>query len=545
MGKHGLTRRPPYLLLLVCGLLYFPRLGGRDLWNPDEPRFALIADEMLLTGDYVVLHRNEEVYAKKPPLLFWCIALLGRIAGGISECVARIPSALAATGLVLLTFFFGRSFWNPRTGLLAALVLATSVLFFWEARFIQTDMLFSFLVVASIFCLYGSLVRADPSWISSLLGYAAAGLAILTKGPLAMVLVFLALGPFGAWRWASTRRSPGIRGLLPHMAGLALCLAIALPWYVLSFKRMGPQFFQQNLFRENLERFFNPFDHRNPFYYYLLMLPLDFFPWSVFLPAGLFLLWQQRNKDPGSGLPAAFLLLWMGFTFFFFSTAGSKQGKYLLPMYPPLALAVATVWDAALENLGRGMKPWGVFIPLCLIHTALVAAAIGSYSYVQGQYRDLSASVSPTLFLLLAGGIGGAVCLIRNRVRDSVSCLFATLLAAYFTASLFAFPAMNRYKSARPLCERYLQVAAVGDRAGYLGPDAKSNAYIYYTARKLEELQGEKDVVRFATQPGKAFLFVPADDFRNLSPEARGDWDILDQRKVGDREMLLLTNVHQ
>ncbi|MBI2194570.1 MAG: glycosyltransferase family 39 protein [Planctomycetes bacterium] len=531
--------RPLGLLLLLCGLLYFTRLGGRDLWNPDEPRFALVAREMLLSGDFVVLHRNEKVYSKKPPLLFWSIVLLAKVAGGVSESVARLPSALSATGLVLVTFLFGRSLLGPRAGFRAALILATAALFYWEARFIQTDMLFSLLSATSISCLYHSEQGPRPNWRFSLAGYAAAGLAVLAKGPLALVLLFLVLGPLLAGRHLRNRQFPSLGQFAPHLAGAALAACIALPWYLLSSKALGPEFARQNLLKENIERFFHPFDHRNPFYHYLLALPLDFFPWSLFLPAGLLGLWQQRRGPAGPH--AAFLLLWILLPFLFFSSAGSKQGKYLLPIYVPLALAIAWKWEHADPETRPASRPFSILIPLGMADLLLPAAAAVGYAAVKAYHADLLKSLLlPSLTLISGGGIGLVCLLTGRRPAASFHLLWATLAATYVSASLFTVPAINPYKSARPLCEAFLQRAGPDDRAGYLGPDAKSNAYVYYTGRSLEELLDGEEVARFARQPGRAFLFATEDDFDRLPPDVRGIWNSLERRQVGDRVMLLL-----
>ena len=147
------------IILAVCAFTFFPALGARDLWAPDEPRFTEVAREMFLSGDYVVPRRNDKVYVKKPPLLFWCVTLLAKIPGRVTEGVARIPSAVAATGLVLVTFLWGRAQLGARAGFLGALMLATAFRFYWNGRYVQTDMLFSFFCTSAVFCLYHAYVR--------------------------------------------------------------------------------------------------------------------------------------------------------------------------------------------------------------------------------------------------------------------------------------------------------------------------------------------------------------------------------------------------
>jgi 4-amino-4-deoxy-L-arabinose transferase-like glycosyltransferase len=91
-------RRDLLVLTLLAALLYFPGLGRRDLWNPDEARYAQVAREMRQTGSWALPHLNGQLYTQKPPLLFWSIAGFGILGGEIDETAARLPSVLAAVG---------------------------------------------------------------------------------------------------------------------------------------------------------------------------------------------------------------------------------------------------------------------------------------------------------------------------------------------------------------------------------------------------------------------------------------------------------------
>ena len=116
-------------------------LGDRNIWIPLEARYALVAREMLETGQWILPHLAGAVYADKPPLLFWSIALISALGPGVTEWTARLPTALAAVGVCFVTWRLGVRLFSPTTGLLAALVLATSGGFFWSGRQALPDML--------------------------------------------------------------------------------------------------------------------------------------------------------------------------------------------------------------------------------------------------------------------------------------------------------------------------------------------------------------------------------------------------------------------
>src|SRR5213595_2358403 len=132
------------ILAVLGALLFFPALGGRDLWNPDEARYAEVAREMRATGTvegYLVPHLNGAVYAQKPPLLFWLMALGQELWPGKLETASRLPSALAAVGAILAVYRLGERLFSRRAGWFAAAALATCAKVLWQGRFGQIDML--------------------------------------------------------------------------------------------------------------------------------------------------------------------------------------------------------------------------------------------------------------------------------------------------------------------------------------------------------------------------------------------------------------------
>jgi 4-amino-4-deoxy-L-arabinose transferase-like glycosyltransferase len=185
------TERPPsrkgdlLALAALALVLFLPALGERALWNPDEGRYAEVAREMRVLGEWALPHLNGEVYAQKPPLLFWAMNLASLVTGGLNEHAARLPSALAALAAMLLTYRIGRRFFGRRAGLLSAVALATSVKILWQGRFGQIDMLLTALVAAGVWFWVRGYTEERPRLY--LLFFLFAGLATLAKGPVGLL----------------------------------------------------------------------------------------------------------------------------------------------------------------------------------------------------------------------------------------------------------------------------------------------------------------------------------------------------------------------
>ena len=276
-GRAGLA------ILLAAGfLIFFWRLGSHDLWPPDEPRFALVAQEMWSRGDYSVLSLNNHLYTDKPPLFFWAINGFGRLLGGIDEWAARLPSAVAALLSMFLIARLGGWLYDRRTGLIAALVFATSVHIVARGRWASIDMTLNLFVLAAILLLWRGRTRPEARAAFFRAAWVMMGLATLAKGPVGLVLPLLAVVPaclierdFRAAR----------RMFLP--SGLALFLLVTLSWFGLFMFRLGPHDAIEVLLHQNVERYVSAWNAAHPVWYYLWRFPAGFSPWIVFLPWGV------------------------------------------------------------------------------------------------------------------------------------------------------------------------------------------------------------------------------------------------------------------
>src|SRR5688572_3494961 len=193
-----------WLIGLGC-LLIGAGLGLRDPWPPDEPRFALIARDMLATGDWLIPHVAGDLYTQKPPFFFWLLAASIGVTGSL-RVGFLVPSLLAGVGTVLLVHDLLRRVRGREVALAGALMLLATVQFTWQARQAQIDATLCFLTTLSLYGLLRHLLVAPtPGWFVA--GWAAAGLGVITKGVgFLPLLVLIPTGVLAACGWPRAGR---------------------------------------------------------------------------------------------------------------------------------------------------------------------------------------------------------------------------------------------------------------------------------------------------------------------------------------------------
>ena len=276
------------LLGLLAGLLFLGNLAYPFV-EPDESRYAQVSLEMLQSGDFVVPRLLGEPYLDKPPLLYWATAASFQ-AFGPHEFGARFPSALAAVLTVLITFGLGTRLFGSRPAFLASLMLLLSLGFVLSGRFLIMDgplaLFTTVCLLASFLAVRGPQVRL--SWW--LLAAVACSLGILTKGPVAVVLV---VPPLVSLLWLDPRHA---RVRIGHwLAAIAVILLVTAPWFILIAQRQG-EFASHFLWKHHVLRFVSAFNHQAPVWYYLPVLFLGMFPSSLLFGPTLGFLFGRRDS---------------------------------------------------------------------------------------------------------------------------------------------------------------------------------------------------------------------------------------------------------
>ncbi len=322
--------RPVILLGIVISALLYPCLTF-FLFEPDEGRYAQIPREMLTTGDWIVPQLQGQPYLDKPPLFYWLVMACYQLFG-YHDWAARLVPALAVQGTILITYLFGRRLLGERPAFWGALALALMPGFVGMGRLVLLDGTLAFWVtlatLSAAYAVNGQSLRRGY-W---LLSAVACGLGVMTKGPIAMVLLLPPLWAFQ--RLSGNKSSIGWRGWLVFAGVL---LAVTAPWYVAVCLRQ-PDFARHFFLVHNVERFAQPFDHDRPFWFYVPVLFASMLPLPLLgIPCCRFL-FSAKTADRRCPV-LGYLLLSAAWCVLFFSLAGSKLPTYILPALPPLALA--------------------------------------------------------------------------------------------------------------------------------------------------------------------------------------------------------------
>jgi 4-amino-4-deoxy-L-arabinose transferase-like glycosyltransferase len=339
-GESSPCSRWGLVVLLFCAVtLFFLRLRA-PLLEPQEPRYAEIPRQMLNEGRLLVPVLHGEPYLDKPPLLYWLVmGSYGMF--GVHDWAARLAPGLAGVLTVLLTYWWGRSTVGQRAGLCGALVLCLSAGFIYRQRMLNMDSLLCLWVTAALASAQAALTTGpllrQRWWLVSAL---ACGLGLLTKGPVALVLIATPLVLYTFLDPRSVR--PSWRDWSRF---LLLAAALAAPWYVAVMMQV-PDFAYTFFWRHHVERFLTPFDHEKPAWFYLPGLLAGLLPWTLLVPGFLRFLSRRslraaRRRPPALGLFLLSSLLCL----VFFSASGCKRPAYILPAMPPLALALGCYLD--------------------------------------------------------------------------------------------------------------------------------------------------------------------------------------------------------
>lgn len=494
--------RPYAILALLGAAVYLPALGSFSLWNPDEPRYAEVAREMGLAQDLLVPRLNGEVYAEKPPLMFWAIRAAGALRGGVDETATRLPSALAAIGTTLLAFAIGRRLFGETAGWIAAAALATNVKVLWQGRVGQIDMLLAFLVALAMYFWVRGTTERDPRWYPAF--FVAAGLATLAKGPVGLLPPLLSILAFLAW----TRDREGFRrlGLGP---GLALWALVVLAWLVPAGLRAGEEYLREIALRQTVTRYLEPWHHYHPWYYYFTVIPVEFFPWSFFLPTAAVVGWRERRGPRRAGWLLA--LAWAAVTVLFFSVSSAKRDVYILTMYPALALLVGGGLAGAVARwpAGRGWLVW----PLGLL-TVVAATAAAAVPTIAGRFPrrmavlgdEVAVGLVVALAVLAAGAAVGWVLTRRDRPLTAVVAAGAGAAATGFLLVVVLVPRLEPIRSLKPVAEALAAALEPGER--YAIFPRVEPAILFYGERLAYVPEDAADLRRFLATPDGAVALV-------------------------------------
>lgn len=456
MSDPSLRSRTLLLLFVAAAVVWFGSLDYRKLIRPDEGRYAEIAREMAVTGDWVTPRLNGIKYFEKPPLQYWATATTFKVFGE-DEWTARLWPGLTGFAGLLLTFFAGKRLFGRDTAILSTAMLSSSLIYFLIGHLNTLDMGLTFFLHLA---LSGFLVANQPGappasirrWMMA--AWAALALAVLTKGLVAPVLLGGTLVAYSLTRrdWSPWRR-------LELARGLPLFLLITAPWFI-AVSLNNPEFFNFFFVHEHFERFLTKVHRRDePPWFFLPVLAAGALPWTLMVVQGIAAsLRIPREK----GFDARwFLLLWIALVFAFFSISSSKLPSYILPLFPALAWLVADAarrWSRATLIVQFGI------VAVAAAATAVLLPQINRFASAETPHEMLQAY---SLWLVwaaaiwLAGALGACFLAWKGQSQRA----FLTLAIAAFagqTIQMLGHEELGRSNSAHYIAGRVAPLLAPG-----------------------------------------------------------------------------------
>ena len=559
-------------LTIVAGIAFFWHLGNFSLIDETEPLFAEASRQMYVTGDWITPYFNGETRFDKPALIYWFQAIAYMIFG-VNEWAVRLPSAIAAFGLISLAFYSLYSYqaktddlegvYRPSrrwltAGLGAAVIALNPQMIAWGRQGVS-DMLLNGCMTSALLCFFQGYAQPPESTVKArwyFAFYVLIGLAILTKGPVGIVLpgfiILLFLVYLGSF-WQIVREIKLIRGML------VIC-AVSLPWYVLVTWRNGWNFIDSFFGLHNVERFTEVVNgHSAPWFFYFIVVAVGFAPYSVYLPVAMLRLkfWQRKSwiSTQRSQQLGLFALCWFVGVFSFFTIAVTKLPSYVLPLMPAAGILIALLWSDLIVDRGTQVRtvsnssspPVLLSSPLMQASgwiNAIVTSAVGftffrvssliGYDPAAPNFPQmLQRSDLPVLggIIWLAAAVIIAIFLIRRRYLHLI-CInllaFTAFMVLVLTPAISVSDA-SRQLPLKELSQLAVQVEKPGEEIIMVG--FKKPSVAFYTQRKInyiksnaeaadyiQMLQAKSDSVLILSQP-KNFpeMGLQPNDYEKLS----------------------------
>jgi 4-amino-4-deoxy-L-arabinose transferase-like glycosyltransferase len=477
--------RHRYWFLIIVGLLlYVAFLGFHDLWYPDELDIAEVALSMFNSGDWIAPRRMGEVWVDYPPMIYWAATISSHLLGGMTAFAVRLPNALAAIGIVLLTCAIGSRWFDARSGLWAGFALVIAMQFMWQANGYRPDILFTLGIASGLFIYTIGCTDKPGFWLRAA-GFACLGFAMLSKGILGLLLPGLVL-----FLWHGARREWKRLLILAPLS--LISLALFLPWAAGTAAAMGWDNLLHEFYAQNIGRFLSGSrGHDQPIWYYFKNFWVDLWPWAILFPTAV--IWTVRSGFMRDSRVQ--LLLWWAGTFIVFLTlADTKRQLYLLPAYPAIVLLLGH-WLAAVGRTSDeadsrapilGEKPvriaslfiafaFGVSGIICMLYPIIIGYYARGRDVLPQRLEVFDALRTPVVLLGILLGISAVwigLAAARRQTRPALIRTGLSQIAIWVVALALVAPSLEPTKSYKAqghwLKE---QIGSQETRIGMVSPD--------------------------------------------------------------------------
>ena len=530
------------IAVLAAGM-FLPWLGAITLFDVDEPRFAEAGRTMRATGNYLVPYFNGEVRYDKPPLIYW-VMLGGYRIFGVNELGARIGSAAAGVAWCVLIFMLAKAMFARRAALIAAVIAATTLMFFVESRVATADSLL-LLTVMAMFMGFWRVHSGRRNLLSWLLLYGGMAAGSLTKGPVSLAILLVSAAIYAMLRreypagsrigrkarlwWAEMRL---VAREMHLVIGVAAATAVVLAWFVPAIVATHGGFLTDGFYKHVVQRSVGPQameGHRGiPAVFYLAILPAAFFPWFAILPESIRRFW----KSPGGRGRKAFLLAWAIAPFVVFSFLRTKLPHYTMPAYPALAIICGWALDSALSSGDGFWKHW--LGKAGIIVFAITGAAFAAGVIVFPIYAGLPVpTMLPLHAALLILTVWMVLAFARRPTRATIAgaaAVAAIALQAAIATGAVAFSNAPMYKNLAGEVKPLLQPGDAVVHVGTLEP-----SLVFYLQRTVPVAETAGQLAGFAREHGRCICI--AEKSKTGIIENAGGRELLHGRYFNTRKM--------
>lgn len=507
MRRPGATLRrllPVAGWIAVLWVVVVWRLGYPSFWDPDEATYAETAREMLAAHNWFVPLYNAHPFFDKPPL-FYALQMMSFSVLGATELAARSVPALSALALVAFVAWFGRRLFDGHTGQTGALMFAVLPATFALSAYAIVDMTFTLFLFGGA-ALVTIAALSDRSRLQYA-GYVLLALAVLTKGPLALVLAGIAF--LLSLVMAPAARAPLLR--LRWGIGLLIVVGLSAPWFVYMWRRFGDAFVDGYLLKENFLLYSGSLYGAQPSsFFYTRVMATGLLPWTPLLIGRLVDVVRGARLETAERLLWAWVIAIVGF----FSFSSFKLDHYVFPAAPALCLLCAHAWVTA----RRAERPSiGVTSAVLAIGVLLFVAGVVLIPGLDRVPLELPTGARLLPVALLAAGIAMIGQIARAWRPASVPyAAVAGLLAAYAVVIVVGLPAFEQAKPTRRLARIVAASAQPDDHVAMFRLNRWSSSWRFYVGRQTENLETPADMRRFLARPGRHYCAMLRRDYNGL-----------------------------
>lgn len=533
------------LWLLVIGFLaFFWNLGSTGLIDETEPLFAEAARQMTVTGDWITPYFNGVTRFDKPPLIYWLMAI-AYSTFGVNEFAARLPSALAGVALTSLLFYTLRQFgsWGiskpkPKdatksdntalrqwqswlvAGLGSAMVALNPITLFF-GRTGYSDMLLSLCFGGSLLAFFSGYAQPEQPKIQErwyLAVYVLFGLAVLTKGPVGIVLPGLIIASFLVY----LGKTKEVLREMKIVRGALIFIVITVPWYILVTLQNGEAYINSFFGVHNFERFTNVVNqHQGPIYFHFLIVLIGFAPWSIGLPsaiASINVFQRQRfSKLPRQAHLGLFALFWFVIVLGFFTIAVTKYFSYTLPLMPAAAILLALWWSEKIVQ-GQIFHQSSLSLKITAVVSILLFVVLAVACFYCPQWLG-DDSTMPNLGIRISqdgisnigaviwgiSAIAGIILLLRRQAHWLCSVQFLGFLAFLMFAIMPASAIIDseRQLPLRQIAQSVIEFAKPGEEAVMIANGFEKPTLVFYSQRPITFLMRPTETIPYIQNTNK------------------------------------------